>query len=216
MGRNAMSSSARTTRQDHPPGAQGLSDFTDGSELGVHIAGQPLDHRLYHFRLAFSGWSHAEVVLGGESFTALASGLQNALCGLGGAPAEHRSDSLSAAFHNAAEDSAADLTSRYAALCAHYGMRPTRNNRGIAHENGSIEGPHAHLKAALSQALLLRGSADFDDLDAYRCFVDDLVGRANAGRPQSEQPNQWAGFTPPSSAQRRQSCGLLYHRPAHA
>lgn len=91
-------------RQDHPPGLQGLSDFTDASGLGVHIAGQPLDHRLYHFRLAFSGWSHAEVVLGGESFTALASGLQNALWGLGGAPAEHRSDSLSAAFHNAAED----------------------------------------------------------------------------------------------------------------
>jgi hypothetical protein len=169
-------------RQDHPPGLQGLSDFTDASGLGVHIAGQPLDHRLYHFRLAFSGWSHAEVVLGGESFTALASGLQNALWGLGGAPAEHRSDSLSAAFHNAAEDSVADLTTRYAALCAHYGMRPTRNNRGVAHENGSIEGPHAHLKAALAQALLLRGSAGFDDLDAYRRFVDDVVGRQNAGR----------------------------------
>ena len=73
-------------RQDHPPGAQGLSDFTDASELGVTIAGQPLAHRLYHFRLAFSGWAHAEVVLGGESFVALAGGLQNALWGLGGAP----------------------------------------------------------------------------------------------------------------------------------
>jgi hypothetical protein len=29
----------------------GLSDFTDMGELGVHIAGVPLDHRLYHFRL---------------------------------------------------------------------------------------------------------------------------------------------------------------------
>jgi DNA replication protein DnaC len=28
-------------------------------------------------------------------------------------------------------------------LCAHYGMTPTRNNPGVAHENGSIEGPRA-------------------------------------------------------------------------
>ena len=50
-------------------------------------------------------------------------------------------------------ETVADQTTRYEALCAHYGMQPTRNNRGIAHENGSIEGPHAHLKAALAQAL---------------------------------------------------------------
>ena len=81
-------------RQDHPPGAQGLSDFTDARPLGVTIAGEPLIHRLYHFRLAFSGWEHAEVVLGGESFIALAVGLQNALWSLGGVLEEHRSDSL--------------------------------------------------------------------------------------------------------------------------
>src|SRR6476646_7782622 len=84
-------------RQEHPPGQQGLSDFTDSNPLGVTIAGVPLLHRFYHFRLAFSGWQHAEVVLGGESFVALAGGLQNALWALGGAPLEHRSDSLSAA-----------------------------------------------------------------------------------------------------------------------
>jgi hypothetical protein len=31
-------------------------------------------HRLYHFVLAYSAWEHAEVVLGGESYTALACG----------------------------------------------------------------------------------------------------------------------------------------------
>lgn len=169
-------------RQEHPPGQQGLSDFTDASELGVSIAGTPLEHRLYHFRLAFSGGEHAHVVLGGESFVALAEGLQNALWALGGAPLEHRSDSLSAAFRNLERDAAEDLTRRYEALCAHYGMTPTRNNTGVAHENGSIEGAHAHLKAALQQALLLRGSRDFADLDAYRRFVDEVVGRANAAR----------------------------------
>jgi len=169
-------------RQEHPPGQQGLSDFTDASELGVSVAGVPLDHRLYHFRLAFSGWEHVHVVLGGESFVALAEGLQDALWALGGAPCEHRSDSLSAAFRNLDRDAADDLTRRYEALCAHYGMTPTRNNPGIAHENGAIEGAHAHLKAALRQALLLRGSSDFADLDAYRRFIDEVVGRANAAR----------------------------------
>ena len=169
-------------RQEHPPGAQGLSDFTDAGGLGVTIAGEALAHRLYHFRLAFSGWEHAEVVLGGESFTALATGLQNALWSLGGAPDEHRSDSLSAAFRNLERDAAEDQTRRYEALCAHYGMQPTRNNPGVAHENGAIEAPHGHLKAALEQALLLRGTRAFDDLAAYRRFVDEVVGRTNVRR----------------------------------
>jgi hypothetical protein len=147
---------------------------------GVSIAGVPLDHRLYHFRLAFSGWEHAHVVLGGESFVALAEGLQNALWALGRAPLQHRSDSLSAAFRNLDDDTRQDQTRRYEALCAHYRMEPTRNNRGVAHENGSIESPHGHLKQAIEDALLLRGSRDFDDLQAYRRFVDEIVGRRNA------------------------------------
>jgi hypothetical protein len=52
----------------------GLSDFTDTADLAVSIAGQPLEHRLYHFRLAWSGFEHVHVVLGGESYVALAEG----------------------------------------------------------------------------------------------------------------------------------------------
>ena len=166
-------------RQEHPPGRLGLSDFTDMRDRGISIAGVALDHRLYHFRLAFSGWEHAHVVLGGESFVALAEGLQNALWALGRAPLQHRSDSLSAAFHNLDADTRQDQTRRYEVLCAHYGMEPTRNNRGLAHENGSIESPHGHLKQAIEDALLLRGSRDFDTLDAYRRFLAEIVGRRN-------------------------------------
>ena len=169
-------------RQKHEPGRQGLSDFTRMGPLGVTVAGQPLDHMLYHFRLAWSGFAHARVVLGGESFTALAEGLQDALWHLGGAPREHRTDSLSAAFCNLRKDEAEDMTERYGALCAHYGMTVSRNNRGVAHENGSIEGPHGHLKRSIADALALRGSNDFDHLDAYRGFIAEVVGRANAHR----------------------------------
>ena len=150
--------------------------------LGVSIAGQTLDHRLYHFVLAYSAWEHAEPVLGGESFTALAVGLQNALWSLGGVPVEHRSDSLSAAFRNLDDDARVDQTRRYEALCAHYEMTPTRNNTGVAHENGAIESQHGHLKRGVAQALLLRGSADFDSLDAYRAWIANLIGRRNARR----------------------------------
>jgi hypothetical protein len=170
-------------RQEHPPGRLGLSDFTDMHDHRVCIADVPLDHRLYHFRLAFSGWEHAHVVLGGESFVALAEGLQNALWALGRAPLQHRSDSLSAAFRNLDRDAQEDQTRRYEALCLHYGMEPTRNNRGVAHENGSIESPHGHLKQALEDALLLRGSREFDTLDAYRRFVDEIVAGAMRATP---------------------------------
>ena len=183
-------------RQEHPPGLMGLSDFTDTRVLGVTVARVVLDHRLYHFRLAFSGFVHAHVVLGGESFVALAEGLQNALWALGGVPKEHRSDSLSAAFRNLDAAAQEDLTQRYQGLMRHYEMTPSRNNPGVAHENGSIESPHGHLKKALEDALLLRGSRDFDDLDGYRRFVDEIIGRQNAHnrrRIELERPHVNAG-----------------------
>jgi hypothetical protein len=144
-------------RQIHEPGRMGLSDFTDMADLGITIVGEPLEHRLYHFRLVYSGFEHAHVILGGESYVALAEGLQNALWALGGSPHEHRSDSLSAAFRNLDQDARQDLTRRYDALCLHYGMQPTRNNRSVAHENGSIESSHGHFKKAVKDALLMRG-----------------------------------------------------------
>jgi len=167
-------------RQVHAPGRMGLSDFTDMSDAAITIAGMQLDHRLYHFRLAYSGFEHGHVVLGGESFVALAEGLQNALWSLGGVPQEHRTDSLSAAFRNLDAQARDDLTRRYDELCGHYGMQPTRNTTGVAHENGAIEGPHGHLKRAIKDAILMRGSADFVDMAAYRRFVDEIVSRRNA------------------------------------
>src|SRR6266478_9034021 len=87
---------------------------------------------------------------------------------------------LSAAFCNLDREAQEDLTRRYEELCAHYGMTPLRNNRGIAHENGAIESSHGHLKKGLGDELLLRGSRDFADLAAYRRFIDEVVGRRNA------------------------------------
>ncbi len=90
-----------------------------------------------------------------------------------------------------AKEAREDLTRRYDALCAHYGMAPTRNNRGVAHENGSIESSHGHLKKAVKDGLLMRGASDFDDLACYRRFIDEIVSRKNARhakRIEAERP----------------------------
>ena len=51
------------------------------------------------------------------------------------------------------------MTERYCLFCRHYGMNPSRNNRGVAHVNGAIESAHGHLKLEIRDALALRGSA---------------------------------------------------------
>src|SRR5690606_27263781 len=90
----------------------------------------------------------------------------------------HRTDSLSAAFNNLAEQQ--QLTERYEDLCRHYGMRASRCNPGQSHENGAIESRHDSLKTALDQALRLRGSRRFDARRDYEAFVEQIVRRFNA------------------------------------
>ena len=169
-------------RQTPEPGYMAQSDFTHADELQVMIAGQPFRHLLYHFVMVYSRWEHVGVVLGGESFTALAENLQQALWSLGGVPQNHRTDSLSAAFRNLTADQREDITKRYDAFVGHYGMDASRNNRGEAHENGAVESQNRHLKKAIEQALILRGSHDFATIEEYRCFIDLTVARRNKQR----------------------------------
>jgi hypothetical protein len=166
--------------QHHQPGVLGISDFTVLKGEPITVAGQVLEHRLFHFRLPYSGWCHVEVIHGGESFVALSEALQNALAICGGVPAEHRTDSLSACFRNRDGSYAADYTSRYRELCAHLGVIATRNNRGVAHENGAIEGPHRHWKHRLEQQLIQRGSRDFETEAEYRQLVSQVTNTLNS------------------------------------
>jgi len=166
--------------QEHLPGKQALSDFTHMDKLNITINGDWFKHMLYHFRLVFSKWSHVMVVRGGgESFQALSEGMQKALIELGGVPSEHRTDSLSAAFKNIHTSAKADATKRYEELCKHYGMIPTRNNKGVSHENGSVESAHGHLKNRINQELILRGSRDFTSLHEYEQWIQAIVANSN-------------------------------------
>jgi hypothetical protein len=162
--------------QEHPIGALGICDFTQADFL-VTIEGEPVPHKLFHYRLVASGWAFAQVTYGGESFAAFSDGLQNAFLASGGVPIEVRTDSLSAAYKNHQETF--DFTDRFAELVDNYGFKATRNNRGVAHENGAIESPNRHVKSQLKQALIIRGSHDFSSRDEYECFVQSVVARRN-------------------------------------
>ncbi len=86
----------------------------------------------------------------------MAEGIQGAFTELGGVPHELRTDSLSAAFRNLAQDVAEDLTGRFKALVRTLWDKPSRNNRGVAHENGAIESSHRHFKDRVRGELELR------------------------------------------------------------
>ena len=164
--------------QVHPPGREAQFDFTHCGELRVTIAGQSYPHLLFQLILSHSGWRYAEVAAG-ETFLALQEGLQNALWALGGVPEVVRSDNTSAATHELRSSRGRALNDNYAALLDHYGLRSTRINRGQSHENGVAEHAHYRLKDAVDQALMLRGSRDFDTVDDYGGFVRQMVERRN-------------------------------------
>jgi hypothetical protein len=117
-----------------------------------------------------------------ESFEALAEGIEHALWQFGGVPALHRTDHLSAAVRQLRAEEQEAWTQRYQALMDHYGMQPTWNNTGIAHENGDVEQSHHRFKQAVDQALRVRGSRDFATRAAYERFLTDLVRQRNQTR----------------------------------
>jgi transposase len=103
--------------------------------------------------------------------------LQNAFAKSKGVPQEVRTDSLSAAYKN--NGTIEDFTARYEELVAHYGFIATRNNRGVAHENGAIESSNRHVKCQVEQALRVRGSFDFNCRADYEAFVKSVTARRN-------------------------------------
>ena len=165
--------------QEHHPGRFAASDFTVCNELGVRIAGATFKHTLFHCVLTYSNVESVSLCFS-ESFEALSEGIQNAFWQFGGVPALHRSDSLSAAVRNHSDRTT--LTTRYAALMSHYGCEAQRTNARCANENGDVESQNGHLKDRIDQALMLRGSREFDSREQYMAFVQAIVDRANANR----------------------------------
>ena len=90
-----------------------------------------------------------------------------------------RSDNLSAATHKLKDGKGRDFNERYKEILDHYGLKATRTNSYSAHENGVAEQGHRRLKDAVAQALVLRGSSDFESVEQYAKFVRSIVDRRN-------------------------------------
>ena len=171
--------------QEHPPGREGVLDFTHCTSLEVLIGGTILKHLLFVFKLSYSGWTWAQVAFG-ETFEALLEGLQGALWTLGVVPEVVRHDNLSAATHELKRTGGRTLTKRFREVLDHYGLRSTRIRPGEAHENGVAERGNDLVKQALTQALLLRGHRDFANVAEYQAFVDEVLER-RLNRPRAEK-----------------------------
>lgn len=165
--------------QEHQPGRLCASDFTHMSSLDITIQGRPFDHLLYHFVLTYSNWEDGTVCFT-ESQESLSEGIQNALWKLGGVPQRHRNDCLTAAVNNLKDTR--EFTAWHKALLAHYSMIGEHTNPNSGNENGDVEQRHYRFKRAVDQALMLRGSRDFDSRGDYEMFLSRLFDRVNLGR----------------------------------
>jgi hypothetical protein len=128
-------------------------------------------------------------VCASESLAALRRGVQRALFQLGRVPRYHQTDNSTAATHKIPdgeaecfEDGKRPFNEGYLAVMRHYGMKPRTTEVGAKEQNGDVEAGHGALKRRLEQALLVRVSRDFEGVDAWQAFVDEVARKANKGR----------------------------------
>ena len=186
--------------QIHYPGVLCESDFTHMNSLGITIGGIPFDHLLYHFVMTYSDWETGKICFG-ESFESVSEGLQSALWELGGVPQEHQTDCLTAAVHNRKQSGI--FTDRYAALLRYYQLAGRKTNPSSPHENGDVEQRNYRLKRTLDQALLMRGSRDFESRQSYEEYLRAHFTRLNKGR--AERFSQEQKLLRPLPARRLES-----------
>lgn len=167
--------------QQHRPGEALQTDFTGGSQLGITISGEPFPHLLCHPVLPFSNWESVTVCRS-ESFMALKRGFQDALFRLGRVPEYSQTDNLSAATHNIQGEGSRPFNEDYAALVGHFGMTPRTIGIGKPNQNGDVESLNNALKRRLEQHLKLRGSRDFESIEAYENWIRGVVEEANGTR----------------------------------
>lgn len=163
--------------QAHRAGEAIQTDFTHATVLGVTIGGEAFAHQLCHSVLPFSNWEWATVCQS-ESLAALRRGVQSTLFRLGRVPAFHQTDNSTAATHDL-RTGKRGFNEEYLAMMAHFGLTPRTIGIGEKEQNGDIEASHGVLKRRLEQHLLLRGSRDFESVEAYECWLWEKLDAAN-------------------------------------
>jgi hypothetical protein len=168
--------------QNIKPGQSSQSDWTEMNSLAVTIGGKPFNHLIFHFMLPYSRWESI-MICHVESFDTLSQGYSRATLELGGTLPIHRTDNLSAATKRAGGTRV--FTERWQEFLAHHNVKPSRNNPGESHENGSIEKSHDVFKSAVNQHLLLRVSRDFPDEASYEKFLIGIKDQRNQMRKEA-------------------------------
>ena len=166
--------------QEHRPGEAMQTDFTSVNELGITICGEAFPHLLCHQVLPYSNWEWATVVRS-ESMLAIKRGVQAALFQLGRVPEYHQTDNSSGATHRL-DTGKREFNDKYKALMDHLGMKPRTTAIGEKEQNGDIEAMHRALKRRLEQHLLLRGSRDFENVEAWEGWLQAIARKANGPR----------------------------------
>lgn len=169
--------------QEHRPGEAMQTDFTWGTELGITICGEAFPHMLCHPVLPYSNWEWATVCLS-ESIPAIKRGVQSAVFRLGKRPKFHQTDNSTAATHRptAGEEGKRPFNEDYLALMRHLGMTPRTIEVGESEQNGDVEALNGAFKRRLNQHLLVRGSRDFESVEAYEAWVQGVAAKANQVR----------------------------------
>jgi transposase InsO family protein len=166
--------------QEHRPGEAMQTDFTHCEELEVTIAGEPFPHQLCHTVLPCSNWEWG-TVCHSESLMALRRGVQAGLFRLGKVPEWHQTDNSTAATHDLS-DGKRGFNDEYQRVMDHLGMKPRTIAVGKSNQNGDVEALNGALKRRLKQHLLMRGSRDFESVEAYERWVQEVLEKANALR----------------------------------
>jgi hypothetical protein len=166
--------------QNHRPGEALQTDFTWATELGITVLGVAFVHMLCHVALPYSNWSWATICLS-ESMSALKRGVQVALQRLGGVTEWHQTDNSTAATHGLTPGKR-DFNADYVTLMKHLGMKPRTIQVGESEQNGDVEALNGALKRRLEQHLLMRGSRDFESVNAYEAWLWHILDLSNGGR----------------------------------
>ena len=172
--------------QERVPGEAMQTDGQWLNNLNVTIQGAAFEHMLIHSVLPYSNWEWG-VVAQSESFVALTRGFQCAVTQLGHVPEVHQTDNTTAATHDLRSmgdpqrraESGRVYNTDYLGLLEHYGVEPRTTHRDSPDENGDIEAANGALARALEQHLLLRGSRDFESIERYEGYVQDVMQKRN-------------------------------------
>lgn len=161
------------------PGQTAQIDWTHLGELGITLGGDKLKLLLFHFVLIYSNWQWGTLCRS-ESFASLRRGVQLSVRKVGAVPFNLQSDQSSSATHALSRSGQArGFNRRYQEFCDHWGMIPRTIEVAKPNQNGDVESLNGHFKNRLDQALMLRGSRDFESVEQLENFITELLQAIN-------------------------------------